>query len=557
VSARQTNVAVGAVVCAALLTLVTIGWTVRVSPRTHFGAASAGPGNPTSERLRLGERIYREGVLPSGAPLRAHHEGGGDVAGALAACAQCHRRSGMGSFEGNRVIPPVAGRFLFQPRAHRAADLDEHHSRGPDFAHAAGRDRPRPPYTRETLVRALRDGIDAAGRPLDLLMPRFALDDADAEILADYLTQLSDRWSPGVSADEIHLATVIAPGVDPRRRQALLDVLGAWISVRNASTRLGALRDRAYPGSVQAAHRVWRLDVWDLAGPPETWMAQLEDFAGHDPPFALLSGLGDGEWAPVHGFCETHGVPCWFPTVDLPVAAADDFYSVYFNGGVELEARLIAQHLTTRRVLQVRGTDRAAAGGAAALAHALGAGARVEERVLATRETAALVGAIDDVGPDDALVLWLRPRDLARLADITPPRGAVYVSATLGGTELPPAWRAQARLADPFELPELRRAGLARFHAWLQMRGLPLVDERVQSDAYLACTLLAEKLDDMLETITRDHLLERAEAFIGARPGIYHRLSLGPSQRIASKGGYITRFSPDGMLIADGGWRVP
>src|SRR5262249_4520690 len=156
---------------------------------------------------------------------RGRHPGGGDVAGAMAACAQCHRRSGMGSFEGNRVIPPVAGRFLFQPRAQTAADLDGRHARGPDFAHAAGRDRPRPPYTREMLLRALRDGIDAAGRPLDLLMPRFAIDDDDADVLVDYLTQLSERWSPGVSADTLRFATVIAPGVDPRRRQAMLDVL--------------------------------------------------------------------------------------------------------------------------------------------------------------------------------------------------------------------------------------------------------------------------------------------------------------------------------------------
>jgi len=538
-SARGQNVAVGGVVCGALLTLLTIAWTVRIEPATRIDPASDAP-PPSAERLQLGEQMYRDGVLPSGALLRGRHPGGSDVAGPLAACAQCHRRSGLGSVEGHRVVPPVTARFLFAPRAA-----------------TAGRDHRRPAYTRETLLRALRNGLDAAGRPLDLSMPRFIVGADDADVLVDYLTQLSDRGSPGVGADAFHFATVLTPGVDPRRRQAMLDVLGAFFSAHNASTRLEALRDHSSP---QAPHRTWQLDVWDLAGPPETWLAQLDDFAAHEPPFALVSGLGDGEWAPVHGFCETRAIPCWFPTVDLPVTAPDDFYSVYFTGGVALEAQLLAQEVRARRVVQVRGPDRAAAGGTQALRRTLAAaGVAVDTRALPVADVAALRDAVEVAGPGDALVLWLRPAEVARLQDIAPPAGAaVYVSTTLAGTQLPEAWRAQAHLVDPFELPELRRASVARLHVWLQIHGLPLVDERVQSDAYLACTLLAERVDDLQEAVTRERLLERAEATLaGGRPGIYHRLSLGPSQRVASKGGYITRFRDDGVLVADSGWLVP
>lgn len=40
---------------------------------------------------------------------------------------------------------------------------------------------------------------------------------------------------------------------------------------------------------------------------------------------------------------------------------------------------------------------------------------------------------------------------------------------------------------------------------------------------------------------------------------IYPHLSLGPSQRFASKGGYIARFAgmDGGRLVADSGWIVP
>ena len=100
----------------ALVTMLAVAWTARVPSRGRDRARPVG----ASERLRRGERLYREGLLPSGALLRGRHPGGGEVSGALAACAGCHRRSGMGTFEGNRVIPPVAGPFLFQPRAHSA-----------------------------------------------------------------------------------------------------------------------------------------------------------------------------------------------------------------------------------------------------------------------------------------------------------------------------------------------------------------------------------------------------------------------------------------------------
>jgi cytochrome c len=556
---NRSHLAVGGVICAALVTALAIAWTVRVAPAERLTLTPV-------ERLRLGERIYRDGVLPSGAPLRGVHPGGGEAIGPFAACVQCHRRSGMGNFEGNRIIPPIAGPLLFQPRARSSAELDGRHTRGPDLAHAAGRNRPRPPYTRATLLRALRDGVDASGHALDLVMPRFALDEDDAQVLVDYLAQLSTRWSPGVGPDTLRFATVVTPGVDPRRRQAMIDVLSAFFAVRNAGNDLAVRRERAYAGSPPVPHRTWELEVWQLKGAPDTWRAQLAAFARRRPPFALVSGISDGEWAPVHDFCERWGVPCWFPTVDLPVAAEDDFYSLYFSGGVALEAQLLASQLPQpelKRVIQLRGGDGAAAGGARALAAALAnSGLRVEERAIAGLDAATLRAALVDTTSADAVVFWLRPADLARLAEVPVPRARVYFSTTLAGddpAQFPLAWRAQAELVEPFALSAERRANLSRFHVWLRTRGLELVDERVQSEAWLACQLLAEKIDEMLETLTRDYLIERAEAFVSMHmtTGLYHRLSLGPAQRFASKGGYLARFAPDGAIVAASDWTVP
>ena len=65
-------------------------------------APGAAPASPAA-----GETLYRRGLLPSGEPLRAIREGNATVQGRDAACVSCHRRSGLGSTEGQITIPPI------------------------------------------------------------------------------------------------------------------------------------------------------------------------------------------------------------------------------------------------------------------------------------------------------------------------------------------------------------------------------------------------------------------------------------------------------------------
>ena len=531
----------------------------------HAGLTAAAPTG--AERLRLGEQIYREGRLPSGQPLRATRVSG-EVSGADAACVLCHRRSGMGSYEGNRLVPPVAGPYLFQPRATTSAEMtDARHTRGADLAHALGRERPRPPYTEASLLAAIRDGQFAGGGELDPLMPRYPLRSEEASLLVAYLRQLSSHQSPGVSTDTLQLATVIAPGVDPVRRRALLDVLQNAVAVHNTAAKLERLRDRDSPGSSHARYRAWNLQVWELKGEPASWDGQLAAAYRRQPVFALLSGLSEGEWGPVERFGERMGVPCWFPTVDLPPVEGNEFYSTYYTGGVGLEAAVLAQHLSRApgltRILQVRGKGTAEERAARGLGERLaGTPVPIEERPVG--DAAAIRDALSGLKPSDAVVLWLRSGEVAWLAQVPPPPGPVYLSSLLAGAEqvpLPPGWRRNARLVYPFELPERRRSNVTRFHSWLRTRNLALVDERVQAEAYLAVQLFSARVEDMLEALYRDYLVERAESFVAERvsPVIFRGLTLGPGQRVASKGAYVVRFTAtDGTaLTAESEWIVP
>jgi hypothetical protein len=511
-----------------------------------------------------GEVIYRQGVLPSGRPLRGHREAGGGIAGAGAACVTCHRRSGLGSWEGQTVIPPIIGRYLFRPGARNVED--------PGFPHVQGYVPHRDAYTDATLARAIRRGVDQSGRKLSDLMPRYDLDDGAMSALIHYLKSLTARDEPGVEPETLHFATVVTPDADPAARQGMLDVLRQFFADKNAGYRGNSPPLRSSRGVMYRVNRRWQLHVWELTGPPQSWDRQLRASLAATPVFAVISGIGGRTWAPVHRFCQREAVPCLLPNVDLPVVAEDDFYPVYYSRGVLLEADLMARRAAdpaggpvVRRVVQVYRAGDIGSDGARALA-----GALAERRIPVVGRAipdaggaGALAAALADLGAGDVLALWLRPPDLAALP---PTVGAslVLASGLMGGMEnapFPAAWRPLIRLTYPLDLPELRRVHMDFPLGWFRVRHIPVVAERVQTDTYLACVILSETIGHMLDSFVRDYLVERVEVLLSHRlvNAHYPRLGLAPGQRFASKGGYLARFAdPAGQrLLADGDWAVP
>lgn len=478
------------------------------------------------------ERLYRQGVLPSGKSLRGQREAG-PVEGALAACATCHRRSGLGSWEGQVVIPPITGRFLFHERTGGSA-----------------------PYTDATLARAIRSGVASSGRRLGELMPRYELDDTTMAALLAYLKTLTSGPVPGVDGDTLHFATIITPDADPVARRGMLDVLQQFFADKNAGLRGDSPALQSTRGVMYRVTRRWTLHVWQLTGPPASWGQQLERKLEATPVFAAISGLGGQTWSPIHRFCEQHALPCLFPNVDLPVNSEDDFYSVYFSRAVLLEAELIAAQLAPRqRVVQVFRPNDIGAAAATALAHT------PTLDVVSRQVEGELQSVFDSIGPTDTVVLWLRPSDLAALPT-KPPSGTVYVSGLMGSLEhapLPEAWREVSLVTYPFDLPEQRQVRMNFPLGWFKVRQVSLVNERVQTDTWLSCVILAELLGHMLESFVRDYLLERVEMLLSHRlvNGYYPRLGLAPGQRFASKGGYLVHLLSGAHVAAATGWVVP
>jgi mono/diheme cytochrome c family protein len=517
----------------------------------------------------VGESIYLSGVLPSGAPLQGGRETAGlTVRGAEAACVNCHQRSGLGTSEGRSLIPPIAGRYLFQPRA-RGTD----HSNLP---YIEGMRADREPYTDATLARVIRDGVDSDGRTLGYLMPRFALSDADMAALIAYLKTLGARHTPGVTDSVLHFATIITADADPVKRRGMLDVMQQYFADRNTrqirpSPTMEAPGRSMYTKAMYMVNRRWQLHVWELTGAAATWQAQLQRHLLEEPVFAVISGLGGKTWAPVHDFCEKSALPCLFPNVEVPVDAAGDFYTLYFSKSLLLEAELIAREiLNTRggRVKWVHQIYRAGDGGEAA-AMILAAdlqrqGIVVHNHVLpAEAPGVGSAQALQGVLNAEALVLWLRAADVAVLG-APPPATSVFMSGSMAGLEnapLPPGWRTRTLLAYPFDLPDRRRVRVDYPLGWFTLRHIPIVAEQVQVDTYLACGLVAETLSHMSDAFVRPYLVERMQRLLDHRimTGYYPHLTLGSNQRFASRGGYMVHFADatGHRLAADSDWLVP
>lgn len=520
---------------------------------------------------RAGESIYLRGVLPSGAPLAGSRESGGiGTQGRDAACVNCHQLSGLGSKEGDLFIPPVTGEYLFHDRTHSGTDALLHYVEGMHGNRA--------PYSPVTLARAIREGLDSDGRRLSYLMPRYELNDSDMAALIAYLRQLSVHQSPGVTGGLLHFATIFTPDSDPVKRAGVLDVLQHYVIEKNSfpfgpTPKMWTSGKTAFAKSMYMANLRWELHVWQLTGPAATWRAQLDQHLHEEPVFAVLSGLGGSNWAPVHEFCEQNAVPCLFPNVEVPVVEEGGFYSLYFSKGVLLEAELIADRIAAQdkgsgaRVDQVYRRGDSGEPAAQALAAALKArGITVRDHALAPGTAGrGLAGALRAAGDAQALVLWLRPADIAALGS-PPARAHLYMSGLMGGLEdtpLPAGWRDRTFLAYPFDVPDRRGVRLDYPLGWFTFRHIPVVARQAQVDTYLACSVVSEVLHDKIaDSYVRAYFIEQLQGELEHRlvTGYYPHLALSYHERFASKGGYIAHFAPAASgshLVADGDWTVP
>lgn len=560
-----------------LLTIVlycTVGISLTAAAALADGQLSDSARISRAEALRLGERMYRTGIPPSGKPADGIAKGDVRADGNIFSCEGCHLRGGLGSIEGVVVTPPTNAATLFQPKYYGRELTPAERSRLSKHFQTPVL---RPAYTDETLAIALRDGIGPTGKELNSVMPRYPLNTRDMEILITYLKTLSAEPSPGVTDTTIRFATVISDEVPPEDRSAMLDTLENFVADWNSKAKVYEARAKYLEIAQEAdlSYRRMSLARWELKGPPATWRSQLEAYLRKEPVFALLGGISTEEWKPVHEFSEEHRIPCIFPITDLPVISESDWYTQYFSKGLYQEGETAARALirgaesaSEESVLLIsRDTKEGRALAAGFLATWQEPGSKPPvHRVLTADEplTKELIQQLTDACKPSVILLWVGAEAVPALEIIAKgkqrPR-AVYVSSSLLQNSL---WtlkdsvREFTRITYPYRLPR-EEAMIANYaKTWLQKRHVPVNDRKISTRMYSLMLLVSDTMTKMRRNFYRDHFLDLISFSTVHNFPDFEDLSFGPGQRYASKGGYIVELSrgPKPILIRKSDWEV-
>ena len=522
-----------------------------------------------------GWRMYHEGINPDGEPMRATVQGDIPVDGTMFTCASCHLRSGLGSLEGSVITLPTNWGWLNRPMV-GAEMTDTARERLPD---ELKQDEFRPAYDDKSLARAIRLGKDPNGRVFDLVMPKYALDKDEMDTLIGYLKRLSAEFSPGVTDSTIHFATVVTDGVGDEDQKAMLAVLQAHIRDHNSQVRHEDERKRRGPFYKQEKwdpYRRWQLDVWRLEGDPASWPDQLAVYYEQQPVFALIGGISDEEWRPIHDFCERQQIPSIFPVTDFPVISDSDWYTLYFSKGHYQEGEAVARYLRRADkpireapVVQIYRDTREGRTFARGLRETreLVRMPAVADQVLKgdTLLTPELLRKIDEQHPGASLVLWVGPDDLPALAAFEdgPRPPVVFLSATMLGDaiwELPETVRPFTLMTHPKAMPADKARTRIAIERWLEIREIPLTNFDLQAKMYFVGWNLAGQIKMMRDEFYRDYFLDITDMMRDQdyAVGVYERLSFGPGQRYASKGCYLTGLTagPEPVLEKRSGWVV-
>jgi ABC-type branched-subunit amino acid transport system substrate-binding protein len=497
------------VVAAAVLTV--LSWPA---------ASAAGLLTPSQAR---GRSIYATCKSPGGA-VDATVAGGLVLPAASYPCATCHGPDGRGGVEGGVMATNVRWSFLTAPHG-VATPLGGL----------------RPPYTRETFVRAVRDGIDSAGNPLDPLMPRYAFSDADLADLIDYLETLEAEEAPGVTAETLRVGSVVPlSGPQGQEGRALADLLARYFAQVNDAGGINGRRiehvAKDAGASVESALAASR--------------SLLDDPRGI---FCLLANAGTGAAPEVLSLLAERDVPTLGPlTFEAETSERGSVF--YLLPSLEDQARAAGAYVTRR----------AAAGAAVAVIPGRGPDARIMARVFTDTIRQSGLTVLDE-GRDPSLPAEevtgrLRGSGAALVALFMPAAQAQPLVDAAAARDWRPTFLASTvLLGGPLRAsgslvlvspPIVPQPSHPRVEAYLRLGGagdgMPsagrprLPPSALALAAFGAADLLTASLEAVGRDLRRDKLLAHLSGIHSFETGVLPALTFGPNRRLGVRGALLS-----------------
>ncbi|MBW9261054.1 MAG: ABC transporter substrate-binding protein [Candidatus Thiodiazotropha sp. (ex. Lucinisca nassula)] len=524
-----------------------------------FSTASQNEVEVDSKAYATGKALYKQGILPNGELVKATIQGDISVEGDQLICETCHRKSGLGSTEGQQVVPAVAGSVLFKPLKLPTSKPPE----PPVYREA---------YTRETLMAAIRDGVDANGYPLDPFMPRYQIDEQALDGLMAYVSTLSNTPSPGVDEETIHFATIVLSSNKAEENKALIDVMETYVEQKNIETRYETKRAKNAPWHKEwmfKPYRKWQIHVWELTGDEASWPEQLSTYYTKQPVFALVNGLVPTGWSRVSEFCEGHGIPCLFPTTQQPVISDENYYTIYLNKGASHESEAVASYIRKNRpaarVVQIHDeSDMLSSISSNALIDELNkAGISVDS--VALGQLGDKTASDFRISKDDTVVLWLDRGKSEQLFNSGQLNSAelIMLSSQYYGTDtklIPQDLTDSVLFIHSAEMPDKLNRLLIRSTGWFRAKRIYNKETKeIQANAYFSLKVLGDAVKHIRGYFYRDYMIEKIEHMIDDLPytSIFPRLSMAPDQRFASRGFYVAKTDGKGGITNLTGWIAP
>lgn len=505
-----------------------------------------------------GERIFNDGMLPSGVYVEAAIQGDIPVKGAQLACVSCHRKSRLGSSESVVQVPPLDYDSLFS-----GVSLSVNEQRGVSQQGATQKRI----YTDESLARVIRDGIKPDGQSLNEVMPRYQLNDVEMQGLLAYIKSFKLNPDPGVNETELHIATAFSDE-NPAEAAIMLDVLQQFFADKNANIRHETRRAQHTPWTREWWYKSYRkliLHQWHLTGSPETWAQQLELYYKEQPVFAMVSGLGT-KWQIVDEFCESHQTPCLLPNIIQP-PATEGYYTRYFSPGVVMEAAVLAQYhlVDPKETTVIQLVDQNLLSQLAASSYQKDLG-KAKQVVTVSTDKLRQNNILNEMPASIRTVIYWGSSDhlsdqlISKLTAIEVERLCVSSTLMPDVNSIKQKWPGEFCVVSPYRFKN-RQFDDARTMVWLRRKGLgDGVAMRLKFNTYYAAKLVSDAIIAIRGNFSRDFFIEKIEHMVDKsliKPDYAH-MSSGPGQRYMSRGAYVLVSSVNKEPLSIGyDWTIP
>lgn len=500
---------------------------------------AADPPSPTDleKQIARGRQIYIEGTSPSGGEIIAvMSDAGVEVPASAVPCASCHGRDGKGRPEGGVQPTDLTWTNLTKPYG---------------VTHASGRKHP--PYDERSLKRAISLGLDPAGQPLHVAMPRFRMSLQDMADLAAYMKRLGTERDPGVSETSLRVGVILPPaGNLSAMGQAVRSALTARFEALNQAG--GIYGRRVEPRFLEAPA---------VADQRRAWTA---DFLQREEIFAGVASFLAGADAELASLFAEKEVPLIGPFTLHPREAFPlNRYVFYLLPGIEAQGQALLRFATGKwegtpqaavvapagpeldGAVEVLTKAATAAGWPAPLVIRLqdGSAAQDLQRLAAAKadpvfflgsgaEGAALLQAADRLG-------W-HPRFLATAA-----------AADDSLFKAPAAFDGKVFLALPTSGPSPEAA--ASYRTLAAEAKLPTDNVSAQLSALAAAEVLTKALENAGRELSRDKLVDELEKLRQFQSGFVPPVTYNVSRRLGARGAYVMRLDLAGKkLVSEGGW---